>query len=612
MSGRCQIARQASRIALLAMTMVPLSHATESIAANKTLYIAQQSIGGDALDPARINSVLVANILENIIEPMLQYDYLARPLKLIPNTLAEMPEISEGGRVYVCRLKHGVLFAPDPVFKGTPRELTAMDYAYSIRRLFNPKYQSSQFFLVDGKIPGANELRKAALGGARFDDDKSIAGLQVIDRYTLRIALNEPDLNFQHVLAQQNLGAVAREAVEFYGEDVGTHPVGTGPFQVESSREGSKLVLVANPNFRGEIFTADPGVQTGDDPVSQSIAAELKGRRLPIIDRIELTFTSEDQPMWLAFLGRDLDYMNNLPVAFMGSAVPNGRLAPNLQKQHVALHRYVYPTIWFAAFNMLDPIVGGYTPERVALRRAIAMGFDREKAIKVIFNGGALPPYGVTPPGIAGFDSSVVTDAFDYDLPRAKALLDTYGFVDRDGDGWREMPDGTPLEITFSSVAQPRFRPWDELWSKSLQQLGIRMKVQKLHQAELTRLMMTGKHQLGMNAWNMDYPDGEDFQVLLYGPAAGTVNQTHFSLPAFDQLFVKAQKLKDSPERNALYREMDKIAFAYMPMVMHLYPVRAALAHPWIRGYKPHPVHLEPWKYIDIDVAARDAAKSGN
>ena len=304
--------------------------------------------------------------------------------------------------------------------------------------------------------------------------------------------------------------------------------------------------------------------------------------------------------------------MNNLPVAFMGSAVPNGRLAPNLQKQHVALHRYVYPTIWFAAFNMLDPIVGGYTPERVALRRAIAMGFDREKAIKVIFNGGALPPYGVTPPGIAGFDSSVVTDAFDYDLPRAKALLDTYGFVDRDGDGWREMPDGTPLEITFSSVAQPRFRPWDELWSKSLQQLGIRMKVQKLHQAELTRLMMTGKHQLGMNAWNMDYPDGEDFQVLLYGPAAGTVNQTHFSLPAFDQLFVKAQKLKDSPERNALYREMDKIAFAYMPMVMHLYPVRAALAHPWIRGYKPHPVHLEPWKYIDIDVAARDAAKSGN
>ncbi|MEP7154955.1 MAG: ABC transporter substrate-binding protein [Betaproteobacteria bacterium] len=593
--------------ALLAASLV-----TNSFAATKTLYIAQQSIGGEALDPARVNSVLVANILENIFEPMLQYDYLARPLKLIPNTLASMPEISEGGRVYTCHLKHGVMFAPDPAFKGKPRELTAADYAYSIRRLFNPKYVSSQFFLVDGKIPGANALRDAALKGAHFDDDKPIAGLQVLDRYTLRITLNEPDLNFQHVLAQQNLGAMAREVVEFYGDDVGTHPVGTGPFHVVNTREGSKLILVANPNFRHEIFAIDPSVTTSTDEVTKSIAATMKGRRLPMVDRVELTYTSEDQPMWLAFLGRDLDYMNNVPVAFLGSAVPNGQLAPNLKKQDIALQRYVYPAIWFAAFNMMDPVVGGYTPERTALRRAIAMSFDRDKAINVIFNGGALPPYGVTPPGISGFDAKFRTDAFDYDVPRAKALLDTYGFIDRDGDGWRDMPDGSPLVITFSSPAQPRFRPWDELWSRSLQQLGIRMKLQKMHQSELTRMMMSGKHQLGFNAWNMDYPDGEDFQVLLYGPAAGTVNQTQFSLPAFDKLFLQAQKLPDSPERNVLYREMDRIALVYMPMVMHLYPVRAALAHPWIKGYKPHPVHLEPWKYIDIDTAMRQQVTGRN
>ena len=242
-----------SRLAglLLAITLgSPVHSATENNAALKVLYVAQQSIGGDALDPARINSILVANVLENIMEPMLQYDYLARPLQLVPNTLASMPEVSEGGRIYLCRLKRGVKFAPDAAFKGKPRELTAADYAYSIRRLFNPKYRSSQFFLVDGKIAGADALRKAALNGARFDDDTPIAGLQVLDRYTLRITLNEPDLNFLHVLAQQNLAAVAREAVEFYGDDVGAHPVGTGPFQVVSASEGSRLALVANPNFR--------------------------------------------------------------------------------------------------------------------------------------------------------------------------------------------------------------------------------------------------------------------------------------------------------------------------------------------------------------------------
>ena len=584
-------------------------HATASTAAPlKVLYVAQQSIGGEALDPARINSVLVANVIENIMEPMLSYDYLARPLKLVPNTLASMPEISEGGRIYLCRLKRGVLFSPDPAFKGKPRELTAADYAYGIRRLFNPKNQSSQFFVVDGKIASANKLRKAALDGARFDDDTPIAGLQVLDRYTLRITLIEPDVNFLHVLAQQNLAAVAREVVDFYGDDVGLHPVGTGPFKVLSALAGSRLVLVANPNYREEVFNAQPG----DDPYAQKIAAELKGRRLPLVDRVELTYTVEDQPMWLAFLGRDLDYLNNLPVAFMNSAVPGGKIAPNLQKQNIEVHRYVYPAVWFGAFNMLDSVVGGYTPERVALRRAIALGFDRDKAINTIFNGGALAANGVVPPGVAGFDANFVTDAFDVDLARAKALLDTVGYVDRDGDGWREAPDGSRLEITFSSVSQPRFRPWDELWGKTFQQLGLRMKIEKMHQAQLTKQMMSAKHQLAMNAWNMDYPDGEDFFVILDGAAAGTANTTHFSLPAFDRLFAHSKKLTDSPERNLLYRQMDKLAIAYMPMVMHFYPVRAALTQPWVKGYKPHPVHLEPWKYIDIDVAARRNATGRN
>ncbi len=225
-----------SRLAALVLA-VACACPAHAAAPQKVLYVAQQSIVGEALDPARINSVLVANVIENIMEPMLSYDYLARPLKLVPNTLASMPEISEGGRIYLCRLKRGVLFSPDPAFKGKPREQTAADYAYGIRRLFNPKNQSSQFFLVDGKIAGANKLRKAALDGARFDDDTPITGLQVQDRYTLRITLNEPDVNFLHVLAQQNLAAVAREVVDFYGDDVGLHPVGTGPLQVLSAHE---------------------------------------------------------------------------------------------------------------------------------------------------------------------------------------------------------------------------------------------------------------------------------------------------------------------------------------------------------------------------------------
>src|SRR5262245_14054865 len=379
------------------------------------------------------------------MEPMLRYDYVERPLKLVPNTLEAMPEVREGGRVYLCRLKRGVLFAPDSAFQGKRRELTAADYAYSIRRLFDPRWRSTQFFVVDGKIAGANALRKAALAGAPFDYDTPIEGLTVVDRYTLRITLTEPDLNFLHILAQQNLAAVAREVVALHGDDVGQHPVGTGPFMLAERRVGSRLVFVANPNYRVEVF---------------------EGRKLPMLDRVELNYTVEDQPMWLAFLGRDLDMLNNVPVAFRLMAAPNGRLAPHLARRGVTLQTYVYPAIWFDSFNMRDPVVGGYTPERVALRRAIALAFDRRQAIDIIFNGGALPANGVVPAGIAGHDPAAATDVFDHDLPRARALLDLYGYVDRDGDGWREAPDGSPLEISFASPSEPRFRPWDELWGK--------------------------------------------------------------------------------------------------------------------------------------------------
>jgi len=550
----------------------------------KTLRIAQQSIGGDAIDPAQLNSILVANVIENVMEPMLRYDYVARPLKLIPNTLESMPEVSEAGRVYVCRVKPGIFFGPDPAFKGRPRELTAADYAFSIRRLFDPRWKSSQFFLVDGKIAGAGALRKAALDGRAFDYATPIPGLRVIDRYTLRITLTEPDLNFMHVLAQQNLAAVAREAVDFYGDDIGQHPVGTGPFRLAAIHAGSQLVFERNPAYRDEFF---------------------EGRKLPMLDRVELFYTVEDQPMWLAFLARDLDMMINVPVGVLRQAAPNGKLAPHLARQGVVLHKYVYPAIWFDSFNMRDAVVGGYTPERVALRRAIALAFDRRQAIDIIFNGGAMPANGIVPPGVAGYDEGASTDVFDHDLARAKALLDMFGYRDRDGDGWREAPDGTPLTITFTSPAQPRFRPWDELWEKAFRELGLHMNLQKLHQADLTKLLMEGKHQFAMNAWNMDYPDGEDFFVLLYGRASGSANQSFFELPEYDRLYDEARLLADSPARDRLYREMDKLVFAYMPMVMNLYPVRIALTHAWVRGYRPHPVHLEPWKYLDIDVSER-------
>ena len=586
---------------------ISIAAATDNAAGTrKTLRVAQQTISPGPLDPAQVNGIYGANIIDNIFEPMLQYDYLARPLKLVPLTLREMPEVLEEGRVYICRLKRGVYFADDAAFNGKRRELTAEDYAYSFRRLFNPKYLSSQFFMVDGKIEGANALRVSAEKTGKFDYATPIKGLQVLDRYSLRIALTAPDLNFLHVLAMQNLAAVAREVVEKYGDDVHRHLVGTGPYRVVEWQPGQRIIFERNPNFHHEVFAAD----AGNEPIAVGISKRLAGRTLPMIDRVELYFTVESQPLWLSFVSGELEVMNNIPVAFRPGAVPGGELAPNLARQGIRMQHYAYPALWFTSFNMKDQVVGGYTPERIALRRAIGLAFDRQAAIDIAMFGAGEASHGVVPPGVAGHDANFRTDVFMRDLPRARALLDTFGYLDRDGDGWREDPQGKPMALEILTPPEPRFVPWDELYAKAFTAIGLRLNIKKMHQSEITLLRQLAKSQITFDAWNMDFPDGEDFYIILAGSAAGFSNTSHFALPEFDALFETTKRLRDGAERDALYRKMDKLAFAYMPIVNHLFLRRSAVSQPWVIGYHPHPVHLEPWKYLDIDLQRKADGKA--
>ena len=118
-------------------------------------------------------------------------------------------------------------------------------------------------------------------------------------------------------------------------------------------------------------------------------------------------------------------------------------------------------------------------------------------------------------------------------------------------------------------------------------------------------MRQAAKHQFSQDAWNMDFPDGEDFYVILSGAAAGNANTSHFALPEFDALFERSRKLTDGPERNALYREMNRLMLAYMPIIPHVFLLRSAVAQPWLKYYVPHTVHIEPWKYLDLDESKR-------
>ena len=558
-------------------------------------------------DPQRIFDRYSVGIVENIFEPLLTYDYLARPVRLVPLTAEAIPEPEEGGTRYTFRIRPGILFADDPAFKGRKRELVARDIEYSVKRFRDPRYASPYEWLFEHKIAGLDEVADAAKKTGRFDYDAKVAGLEVRDRYTISFKLLEPDFNFLYVLAMPNVVPVAREVIEAYGDDTMAHPVGTGPFVLKDWVRRSKIVLERNPNHRG--YELDPRWADPADEWDRRAIDELAGRRLPLLDRVEIFPIEEEQPRFLAWINHEHDYLDETPAEFIEQVLPNGRLAPALARQHVAVFREEQPEVTYDVFNLEDPVVGGYGPERVALRRALVLAHDRGQEISILRKGQAIPAQSAVPPGVVGYDASFRASQQDHDPARAKALLDLFGYLDRDGDGWRETPEGKPLALDYKyNAGSQSNRQLAELWVKSAAAVGVRLSASAVQFVDLLNDKRVGKFQMAGSAWIADYPDAQNFLQLFYGPNTGQSNEARFRLAQFDALYRRSLAVPDGAERNALYREMNRLILAYAPWRLGVHRVFNHLLYPWVKGYKKHPILYTNFKYLDLDVAARQAA----
>ena len=552
-------------------------------------------------DPAQVSDAYSREIIGNIFEAPLRYDFLARPAKLRLQTAAVMPEVSADFREYTVRLKPGIFFTDDPAFMGVRRELIAEDYVYTLKRHADPRWKSPAWAsLEESDIEGLNALRRLALDSRKpFDYDRPVAGLRALDRYTLRVRLGQPDPRWIHNLTVNAVfGAVAREVVDRYGEDIMAHPVGTGPFRLVSWRRSSSIVLERNPGYREVLYDEEA---PADDPRSQSIAQRLRGRRLPMVDRIEVTINDESQPRWLAFLNGQSDYLESIPPEFVQAAIPGNRLAPHLARRGIEWDRIPLPEIVFTLFNLTDPVIGGLEPHRVALRRAISLAYDIDREIAQIRRGQMVPAVSPAPPLTFGFERDYTTDATRHDVARAKALLDTYGYLDRDGDGWREQPDGSPLELVYHTQSDALSRQYEELWVKSMRRVGLRMRSEYGKWAEQLKASRAGKLMMWTTGWFLTVPDSEGAFVIAVSRFKGVANRAFFSHPEYDALYDRQKVLADGAERLALLREMKRYFAVYMPYRLHGHRLRSDLTHPWVIGYRRHPFMRHWYQFVDIE-----------
>ena len=560
-------------------------------------------------DPAQVNDLYSRTITPHIFECLYQYDHLARPAKIRPLTAAAMPQVEDDYRVWTVRLQPGIFFADDPAFQGRRRELVAADYVFSFKRFADPANKSPSWSSVEEmQILGLGELREQALKARTpFDYDREIEGLRALDRYTLQFRLaNARPRMIEDLAACDLYGAMAREVVQFYGEQVAAHPVGTGPFRLKSWRRSSRIVLERNPGYR-ERFYEDEAEPAPGDAEGQAMLARFKGRRLPMLDEVEIAIIEQPQPRWLSFLNDEADFCERVPEEFVNIAMPGGKVAPNLARRGIRGVRVVGPESTMTVFNMEHPVVGGYTPEKVALRRAIALATDVQREITTVRRGQAIPAQSPCVPHTTGFDAAFKSEMGDFDPARAKALLDLYGYADRDGDGFRELPDGSPLVLVRRTISEGLQRQLDDLWAKNMKAVGLRTEFPVAQWPENLKAAQAGNFMLWGVASSASQPDGLGALQRLYGPGKGGANLSRFELPEFDRLYKLLQHAPDGPERERLFLAAKRIAVAWMPYRHHVHRLYTDMLQSRLAGYRRPFFSQRWWHVVDIEGDATPA-----
>lgn len=547
-------------------------------------------------DPVLSDDLYSNTAASQVYEGLMQYSYLDRPYKVIPNLADGMPTISPDGLTYTFKLKKGVKFADDPCFKATSgkgRELTAEDFIYSWKRLADMKLHSSGWWIFDKHIVGLNEFREASKNAATTDYSVNVEGLQAPDPHTLVVKLTESYPQFLYVLSMVFSSVVAREAVEAYTKDFLNHPVGTGPYLVKEWIRGAKIVFERNPTFRGDTYPT-----TGEPGDKEAGLLEDAGKPCPFVDRVEVNIIVEDQPRWLRLMKGEFD-AGGIPKDNFSTAIDakTKELKQSLADKGMRLSKTAELDITMTAFNMEDPILG----KSAKLRKAMALAYNNARRIDLFYTGRALPAQSPIPPGIFGYDETRKNPSGEYNVEKAKALLAEAGY-----------PDGKGLpEFVSEEMADTTARQFGEMFQREMAKIGIKVRCNANTWPEFSAKMKSKRAQIFGYAWSADYPDPENFLQLLFGPNESPgPNNSNFKHARYDELYNKMKNMADGPERKKLIDEMVAIFYEESPWILGVHRLIYLLQHKWMRNYKYHPIGHGFYKYYRVDPKLREEWKA--
>ena len=635
------------------------------------------------LDPVQSYSEDEATFLYQIYEPPLQYHYLKRPYTLIPGSAAELPrarlydaqgrELPAGApaervarSVYEIRVRPGIRYQPHPAFArgadGAPRyldlsagdldgvrgvadfgelgtrELEAGDFVHQMKRLAHPRLHSPILDLMAEYLPGLKTLqqqlaREAARNPGWLDLTRfELPGVEVVDRHTYRVTLQGAYPQFLYWLSMPFFAPVPPEADRFFGQPgmaernltLDWWPVGTGPYMLVENNPNARMVLVRNPNYRGDPYPCE-----GDAGDSEAGLLADCGKPMPFIERVVFSREREGIPYWNKFLQGYYDASgvssDNFDQAVNMTSQGEVMLSDEMAERGIKLLTSVSPSVFYLGFNMLDPVVGGEGAEgrerARKLRQAISIALDMEEFVSIFLNGRGLPAMHPIPPGIFGArEGEAGINAVVYEwrdghpvrrgVDTARRLLAEAGYPNG-----RDAKTGAPLIINLDTTPGGLGDKARSDWlAKQFRELGVQFVVRATDYNRFQDKVRDGNAQLFFFGWNADYPDPENMLFLLHGPQGKVKyngqNASNYQNDEYDRLFERMKTMPDGPERQALIDRMVAILQHDAPWLFGFYPKAYSLQHGWVVNRKPGDMVRNTLKYQRVDLARREALRA--
>ncbi len=237
--------------------------------------------------------------------------------------------------------------------------------------------------------------------------------------------------------------------------------------------------------------------------------------------------------------------------------------------------------------------------EKIALRRAIAMAYSVQDEIDQVRRGQGVRAEMMVPVGVVGHDDQYRSSIY-YDIGLANKLLDYFGYK-RGADGYRTLPNGNPLRLKISTQPDATSKIYDEIWKRGMDKIGVRVEFLVSNFVENIKAATQCKLMIWSSAWQADFPDGENFLQLFYGPNAEKGNHSCYQSAAYDTLYQQALTMPPGPEKNKLYLQMNQMIEGDTPVATHTSRMRNWLVRPWVQGFKRHPILNADWQYLDIE-----------